>query len=98
MTSQEKEALKAIPKEYRPMGAWKLFWYYVLFCIPLIGTISLFVCAFGAKNIQLRSYARFFFIVIVAMMVVSFLVGVLISVLTGLGIVEIVEIVENVAF
>ncbi len=58
----EKEDLKNIPEEYRPISMWGYFGYQILFAIPLIGFIILLVFSFGGtKNKNLRNFARSYF-------------------------------------
>lgn len=62
-----------IPEEYRPISMWGYFGYELLFSIPCVGFILLLVFSFGgARNINLRNFARsyFCFIIIVAVLVV----------------------------
>ena len=72
-----------IPEEYKPLSPWAYVGYNLLFMIPLVGLIMLFVFAFSDKNINRRNYARSFFC--------AFLIGFIISVLAiilmiGLGV------------
>ena len=58
----EKEDLKNIPEECRPISMWGYFGYQILFAIPLIGFIILLVFSFGGtKNKNLRNFARSYF-------------------------------------
>ena len=51
-----------IPEEYKPISMWGYFGYEILFAIPLIGFILLLVFSFGgARNINLRNFARSYF-------------------------------------
>lgn len=51
-----------IPEEYKPISMWGYFGYQILFMIPLVGFILLLVFAFGgAKNLNLRNFARSYF-------------------------------------
>jgi len=78
MKAVEKQEIAKLPEKYRPMGAWKYFWYSVLFALPIIGFISLLVCAFSGSNICRRSYARSFFcgfLIIGLVVVVSYLIA-----------------------
>ena len=89
MTTLEKAEIRRLPERYKPLGAWGYFWYSVLFAIPVIGFIALIVCAVCASNINLRSYARSFFVgfimVIIAIIVVLLLsYDLLIDILTVL--------------
>lgn len=65
-----------IPEEYKPLSPWAYVGYNLLFAIPLVGLIMLFVFAFSDKNINRRNYARSFFCV--------FLIAFIITVLTVL--------------
>ena len=61
-----------IPQEYQPISMWGYFGYSLLFAIPLVGFILICVFSFGgAKNINLRNYARSFFcwIIIAAILI-----------------------------
>lgn len=59
-----------IPYEYKPIGAWGYIGYNLLFAIPLVGFIMMFVFGFGGTgNVNVRNYAR------------SFLLGYLISII-----------------
>ena len=50
-----------IPYEYKPIGAWGYIGYNLLFAIPLVGLIMLFVFGFGGTgNINVKNYARSF--------------------------------------
>lgn len=71
--SREEEALprnefrmpltaEQLREEWKPLGAWKFFGYTLLFALPLIGFVCAFVCAFSAKNLNLRNLARSYFI------------------------------------
>lgn len=70
-----------IPEEYRPISMWGYFGYELLFCIPCVGFILLLVFSFGgARNINLRNFARSYFCFIIIMVVlVAFL-----AIFTGL--------------
>ncbi len=74
--------LNNIPEEYRPISMWGYFGYELLFSIPFVGLILLLVFSFGgAKNINLRNFARSYFcfyiiIVIIAMLLVGILASV----------------------
>ena len=56
-----------IPEEYKPLSPWAYFGYNLLFMIPIVGIIMIFIFAFNNKNINRRNYARSFFC--------SFLIG-----------------------
>lgn len=67
-----------LPQELRPLGAWAYFGYGLLFGIPIVGIIFaiVFACG-GAKNINLRNYARSFF----CSMLVSFILIIILNVI-----------------
>lgn len=47
--------------EYQPISMWGYFGYTILFNIPCVGFILILVFSFGgAKNINLRNFARSF--------------------------------------
>ena len=55
-------ASQNIPEEYKPISMWGYFGYELLFSIPCVGFILLCVFAFGgARNINLRNFARSYF-------------------------------------
>lgn len=61
-----------LPDEYKPISMWGYFGYQILFYIPCIGTILLLVFALGgAKNKNLRNYARSFFCFYILMAVIA---------------------------
>lgn len=49
---------KQLPKSYRPISGWGYFWRTVLYNIPVIGWIVLLFNAIGAKNRNVRYFAR----------------------------------------
>lgn len=59
--NNNKQIEKLLPKAYRPLSAWGYFWRSVLYAIPVIGWIVLLVKAIGAKNRNVRNYARSYF-------------------------------------
>ena len=62
------------PAEFRPLSPWAYFGYSLLFCIPVVGLISLIVLAFNNNNINRRNFARSFFVsALVAVIVVLIL-------------------------
>lgn len=61
-----------IPSEYQPISMWGYFGYQLLFSIPCLGFILILVFAFGgAKNINLRNYARSFLCVYIIIAVIA---------------------------
>ena len=75
MTQFEKAEISRLPKKYKPMGAWGYFWYSILFAIPIIGFISLIVCACSDKNLSRRGFARGMLIGIVISLIVVVLIA-----------------------
>lgn len=71
-----------IPEEYRPLSPWAYFGYQLLFNIPCVGFILLCIFALGGtKNINLKNYARSYFIVYLLV----FIITVLIIAIFGVG-------------
>ena len=63
-----------IPDRYKPLSPWAYFGYQMLFNIPVVGVILLIIFALGgAKNINLRNFARSYFCVYI-IMIIAFLV------------------------
>ncbi len=66
----EKENLKNIPLEYKPISMWGYFGYQILFALPIIGFIILLVFAFGeTNNINLKNYARSYFCYLILLVI-----------------------------
>ncbi len=67
-------------KEYTPISMWGYFGYELLFAIPVIGFIILCVLAIGAKNINVRNFARSYFcFIILILIIVAVVVGLVLS-------------------
>ena len=65
-----------IPEEYRPIGMWGYLGYEILFSIPLIGFILLLVFSLGgAKNVNLRNFARSYF----CLFIIGLVLGIIIA-------------------
>ena len=67
-----------IPDEYEPISMWGYFGYEILFAIPVIGWIILLVFTFGgAKNINVRNFARSYFCIFIVAIVaiITFIVS-----------------------
>lgn len=47
-----------IPMAYKPLGAWMYFGLSLLFSIPVVGLVFLFIFSFDDSNINRRNYAR----------------------------------------
>lgn len=79
-----------IPDRYKPLSPWAYFGYQMLFNIPVVGIILLIIFALGgAKNINLRNFARSYFCVYIIMIVVF-----LVLLLTG-GLVTILNLITG---
>ena len=71
-----------IPEEYRPISMWGYFGYELLFSIPCVGFVLLIVfAAGGAKNINLRNFARSYF----CFLLIAVILVLILLVTTGLG-------------
>ena len=68
-----------LPESLRPISAWGYFGYQLLFSIPCVGLIMMLIFAFGgAKNINLRNFARSYlliYVVIIVLTVIMFVIG-----------------------
>jgi DNA-directed RNA polymerase subunit M/transcription elongation factor TFIIS len=65
-----------IPPEYQPITMWGYFAYEILFSIPCIGLIALIFFSFGgAKNVNLRNFARSYFCFLIIACIVFALLG-----------------------
>ena len=63
-----------LPEKYKPISAWGYLGYNLLFSIPLIGTVMLFVYAFGGTSkVNLRNYARSFFCIALIQIIIAIL-------------------------
>lgn len=62
--------------DYKPISMWGYFGYQILFSIPLVGLICLIIFSFGgAKNINVRNFARSYFCFLIVMAVVLVVFG-----------------------
>lgn len=69
-----------IPEEYRPISMWGYLGYELLFALPCVGFIMILVFAFGgAKNKNVRNFARsylcFFVLLFVLYLLIFLLAG-----------------------
>lgn len=72
-----------IPEEYRPISMWGYFGYSLLFSIPCVGFILILIFSFGgARNINLRNFARSYFCYLI-IAVVGFIIMLLLTAATG---------------
>lgn len=68
--------LDNIPEEYRPISMWGYLGYQLLFSIPCVGFILLLVFSFGgAKNYNVRNFARSYFCYLIVIMVLVLILG-----------------------
>lgn len=52
----------SLPEKYKPISMWGYLGYQLLFAIPVLGWIMLFIFAFGKdENINVRNFARSYF-------------------------------------
>lgn len=81
---QQSYATPSIPLEYRPISAWGYVGYMLLYAIPLIGFIVLLINALGASNVNVKSFARSYFCILLIYIVLVILMIILFAV-TGLS-------------
>ena len=62
-------------EEYRPISAWGYIGYQILYSIPIIGFIFLIVNAIGARNVNVRNFARSYFCVILLVLIIFLFFG-----------------------
>lgn len=77
MNSYEKNEIERLPEKYRPISPWGYWGYQILFSIPIAGFIVLIVFAFSKDNINRRNFARSYFYIIVAGIIIALIVGVI---------------------
>lgn len=65
------------PDEFKPISAWGYIGYSLLFAIPFLGWIMLFVFALSNQNINRRNYARSFFCLLLIVILVTLAFSVL---------------------
>ena len=64
--SYEKDFVRTLPLEFRPLSPWAYFGYSLLFSVPIVGFIIVIVFACGgALNVNLRKFARYYVIMTV---------------------------------
>lgn len=70
----------------KPISMWGYFGYEILFALPIIGWIILIVHAIGAKNVNVRNFARSYFCLLIILAVIFVLnMGSLINSFGGFG-------------
>ena len=63
-----------LPEKFKPISPWGFLGYNLLFSIPIIGTVMLFVYAFGGTSkVNLRNYARSFFCIALIQIIIAIL-------------------------
>lgn len=51
-----------LPERYKPISMWGYLGYQLLFAIPILGWIMLFIFSFGkGENVNVRNFARSYF-------------------------------------
>ena len=68
---EKKNILNSLPEEYRPLSPWSYFGYSVLFSIPIVGLVCLFIFAFNNNNINRRNFARSYFCIYVLVIIIA---------------------------
>ena len=60
------EVERNIPEQYEPISMWGYLGYSILFALPIIGIIMIFVFSFSKdENINVRNYARSYILIYV---------------------------------
>ena len=86
VNNQINNQINNIPEEYHPLSMWAYFGYQLLFSIPCIGFIFLLVFALGgAKNINLRNFARSYFCYLIVMIIIIVILFLLIGGIAASG-------------
>ena len=61
-----KEVERNIPEQYEPISMWGYLGYSILFALPIIGVIMIFVFSFSKdENINVRNYAKSYILIYV---------------------------------
>ncbi len=68
---EKKNILNSLPDQYRPLSPWAYFAYSILFSIPVVGLVCLFVFAFNNKNINRRNFARSYFCIYILVIIIA---------------------------
>ena len=76
-----------LPDAFKPISPWGYLGYSMLFSIPIVGIVMLFIYAFGGtSNKNLRNYARSYFCIILLYVIIFIILlstGVLSALLSG---------------
>lgn len=63
MKAKEKRIIYKMPPKWRPLGAWAVIGYNILFMLPVIGLICIIIFSISSGNICRRSMARAYLLV-----------------------------------
>ncbi len=63
MKAKEKRIIYKMPPKWRPLGAWAILGYNILFMLPVIGLICIIIFSISSGNISRRSLARSYLLV-----------------------------------
>ena len=66
---------RMIPRSFKPISAWGYVGYSILYAIPVLGWIFLFIHAIGAENRNVRSYARSYFCNLLLVAIIAVVCG-----------------------
>ena len=70
-----------IPSQYKPVSPWAYIGYNLLFGLPLIGVIMIFVFAFNNENLNRRNYARSYLYLWAIVLGISIVVGIIVLII-----------------
>ena len=65
-----KEVERNIPEQYEPISMWGYLGYSILFALPIVGFIALICYAIGAKNLNVKNFARSYFCTLIVFVIV----------------------------
>ena len=68
-------SFNVIPASHKPIRAWGYVGYHILFSIPVIGWLIWLIKAIGAKNKNVRSYARSYLCWVVLGLIIAVVVA-----------------------
>ena len=81
---------------FKPISAWGYVGYSILWSIPVIGWIILLCSAIGAKNKNVKNFARYPLCVLLLSLIIGVVAGIAGVVLNMLGIVDFAEIANQI--
>ena len=70
------KTVSVLPPGYAPISAWGYAGYQLLFSIPIIGFIFLIVFACAHDNINVRSFARSYFCILLIALIIFIFFGI----------------------